>query len=277
MKTVHYRNRKLRLIAAFTASFYILFHGRPFDIYRAFTSVSFYIAFAVSFGIGLLLVYAIHRATLWLDTRCSWRERPIERSLMQFTLGILAPAIIDLLLISIYFQALGQDVLNNGFLLIDYPVIVFFIILLNVYYLIHYLLLSESHFPTSQKTELTPIEKKQDSGQSNSRQGQFVLYYQREGKQVRAVINLGSHYLLNTTINYIIHESDDRTLCQINRRMIINYEIIDTYQQGKNKTSLTIKIKPDYLNQMENLLHDSLQVTKDKKEAFLRGFYDHYQ
>ena len=155
VKSIHYQNRWLRIFFALAASLFILFHGRWYAFFTLIQLRAFYIALIVSFIIAFLLVYAVHRITCWLDTRYDWRERLFERILLQSCLGIVGPALIDLIAVLFFLKAKGMDPIN--YLLVDYPVIVCFLVFLNVYYLIHYLALTNGfkvEEDSEKKTEL---------------------------------------------------------------------------------------------------------------------------
>ncbi|TRW21478.1 hypothetical protein FMM05_20220 [Flavobacterium zepuense] len=145
MENTTYRNKWFRLLAALAGSLIIVFNGRPFDLIAALAVPIFYPAFIVNFLVALLLVHAIHKVTLHLDKMCPWEEDPIVRLSYQINLGLLAPAFIDVVIISIYFLALGQDIRTNNFFLIDFPIVILLLLIWNAYYCLHYMLLYLKH------------------------------------------------------------------------------------------------------------------------------------
>ncbi|PIF45353.1 LytTr DNA-binding domain-containing protein [Chryseobacterium sp. 52] len=271
METVDYNNKKLRLICAFVASIYILFHGRPINLVKALSSFGFYMALAVSFAIALLLVYTIHTVTLWLDKRYDWRSMPLVRAVMQFAFAVVVPALIDLMLISVYFHSLEQSIVENGFLLIDFPVIVAFIIFLNLYYLIQYLLLTEAK-PTTMPEYSR--ENDGDLGQNpvqsetskltihyNGQHLQFdvvqeVLYFYRSGKVVKLFTIHGNEYATNLSIAVLEKRFHSEDFYRINRSLIVNCSAILGYVTGEKRDSYTLIFKPQF--------HE-LVTSKDKK------------
>jgi len=140
MKSIHYNNRWLRFFFALGSSIFIVLHGIWDRFLSAIRYPSFYVALLVSFLVANLLVYMVHKTTLWLDKKYDWKQHLFERILLQSCLGILGPALVDLIAILSFLKATNSDPLN--YLLIDYPVIICLIIFLNIYYLLHYLYLS---------------------------------------------------------------------------------------------------------------------------------------
>lgn len=290
METVNYGNRKLRLASAFIASIYIVFHGIPIDLVKAFSSPGFYVAVAVSFSISLLLVNMVHMVTVWLDRKCSWRERPFERGGLQLIFGVVATALTDLLLISIYFGILGQSIVDNGFLLIDYPLIVCFIIFLNLYYLIHYLVISEEkHFkvadyPNIRSGIAEPHEEEQGhliSGATFSihYNGQHlffnvandILYFHRDGKRVKAMTVHGNEYPINDSIYNLEKRFSEDGMCRINRSTIVNYKMVKGYLAGTRRDTAQLIIKPSYLPFIADPNSTTFQVTKEFLSSFKSG------
>lgn len=276
MQTIAYNNKKLRITCAFVASFYILFHGRPINLVKAFTSPGFYVAFAVSFSISLVLVYTVHQVTVWLDKSSRWRSEPIKRSLLQFLMGIILPALVDLLLISIHFHAMGQNIVDNGFLLIDFPIILFLIILFNLYYLIHYLLLTESKVPIQQADQnnqhhdesLETPEASVLTIDHNGRLLKFnaaedILYFCRQGKYVRLITFYGNEYPTDETLGSLAEQFKDSNFLPINRSVILNLAAVREFRDGHKRHTLELVFKDKFKNLLEHQDMNQFVVTKE--------------
>lgn len=281
MKAPDYKNKKLRIGAALVASVYIVFHGRPLNLVKAFTSPGFYIAVITSFAISLILVYAVHRITAYLDRRYDWRSGPVQRSVMQFVFGIVLPALTDVILISVYFELLGQNIFDNGFLLIDFPVIVAFIILLNLYYVIHYLLLTEPK--EAEAKENDPYIKQPENNTSrlnvdyHSQHLQFdvpedVLCFYRSGKIVMAFTVHGNEYEVNSSLSDLEERFRPLDFLRINRSLIINGRTIRGYENSEKKYSFKIILKPQYRDLIDSSKVSLLYVTKEYFAIFREQF-----
>lgn len=282
MKTINYNNKKLRVTAALMASLFIVFHGRPVSLVKAFTSAGFYIALAVSFAIALILVYITHKVTVWLDQKYDWRTTPFERAVMQFIFGAVVPAFTDVILISVYFDLLGQNILDNKFLLIDFPVIVAFIIILNLYYVIHYLLLTEPK-PDAQVKESEPEVTQPENNSamltvdSQSQHLQFnvpedVLCFYRSGKKTLAFTVHGNEYDINTPLAALEERFRMLNFLRINRSVIINGRTIRGYENSEKKYSFKIILKPQYRHLIDTTKSSLFYVTREYLVFFRESF-----
>lgn len=290
MKTVSYNNRKVRIVSAAIGSIYIVFHGIPVDLIRAFSSPGFYLAVAVSFAISFLLVSIVHGFTVWLDRRCTWRERPFERGGLQLIFGIMVPSVVDLLLVSVYFEALGQSIVENGFLLVDFPVIICLIIFFNLYYLIHYLLITERQILKSANYSITEHDRPNglDPGVSETGSGPTfnihyngqhlffnvandILFFHREGKMVKGMTLHGAQYPIRETISNLEKRFSSEGLFRINRSTIINHRMVEGYVAGTKRDTAQLIIKPIYLAYIEDPNSPIFQVTKDFLNSFRSG------
>jgi hypothetical protein len=284
METIAYNNKRLRIICAFAASVYILFHGRPINLVKAFSSPGFYLALTVSFGISLLLVYTVHAITIWLDQISGWRKEPIKRSLLQFLLGVILPLSADLLLISIYFHAMQQNIVDNDFLLIDFPLIVFFIILMNLYYLIHYLLLTEPKPTIEYIDEIDQynedVENSELSGLTIDHSGQHlqfdvpqdVLCFYRVGKWVKAFTTHGNEYVVNISLSTLEERFSSVHFCMINRSVLINCKTIQGYESTNKRDIFKIIFKPPFAGIVNTSKDKNFYMTKEYLTAFRARF-----
>lgn len=275
MGTVSYNNRKVRVVSAFIASIYIVFHGIPVDLIKAFSSPGFYIAAAVSFAVSLLLVTVVHHSTLWLDKRCPWRERPFERAALQLIFGIVVPALVDLLLISVYFEALDESMVENGFLLIDFPVIVCLIIFFNLYYLIHYLILTEA-VPVNESVELQEIHDASLAIHYNGQHVYFqvandILFFHRQGKLVKGMTIHGNKYPINESISSLEKRYSSDGFVRINRATIVNYKMVNGYIAGSKRDTVHVIIKPEYATIAKDPDKEIYLVTKEFLNPFKAG------
>ncbi|MBA5793507.1 hypothetical protein H1R17_09605 [Flavobacterium sp. xlx-214] len=135
-KTYVLDNRGLKLFISVVGSLYIVFHGRNVNLLHSLQDPNFYIAFTVSFLEALLLVNVIDYIHHWLDKKYDWAQESLKRSIAQFTFGVVFPLMIDFILISVYFYFLNTNIFDSGFLRHDFPVIVLFVVVINMYYIL---------------------------------------------------------------------------------------------------------------------------------------------
>ncbi|MCY1662574.1 LytTR family transcriptional regulator DNA-binding domain-containing protein [Chryseobacterium sp. SL1] len=281
MDSIHYNNRKLRIGAALAASVYIVLHGRINLFFKAVISVGFYVAVTVSFIIALLLVYYVHSVTIWLDKILDWRNSPVKRSTLQLVLGVITPTFLDIFFISIYFSIIGQNILENGFFLIDLPIIISFLIILNLYYLIHYLLLTEpKNIVSISKDSREPIQSKTlaiegDGTMMQFDVGQDILYVYRFKNHVNLFAFNGKEYPMKETLATVAEQFTDCGFIQINRSLALNFSIVEGYQPGPRRNTLELIFKRKYSGLLESQGIDRFIVTKEHIEK-VKDFFERF-
>ncbi|OKS85710.1 hypothetical protein [Mucilaginibacter polytrichastri] len=137
MEIINYPNKWFRYVAALTGTLIILFNGRPFDLLGALLVPLFYVAFVASFLAALFLVHCTHKVSLSLDVSAPWREDFAVRLCYQICLAIVAPAFIDVVLFYVYFTVQGKNIMSNGFLWVDLPLVSILLTVWNIYYWLH--------------------------------------------------------------------------------------------------------------------------------------------
>lgn len=150
----HYLKPIWRAIIAVVASLIILFLGQPFDPKTAFSSLFFYLAFAVSFTVTVILMYIVHTVTLWLDRRTPWRTARVRRIALQLVFGFVIPTLLDFGLMAIYYVAIGRNIIKRGGHL-DFVFAASFVLSLNLLYFGLHML----HLLIHRETELHVIHE----------------------------------------------------------------------------------------------------------------------
>lgn len=274
MGTVEYKNRNLRLVVSFLASLYMLVHGKPFDIGTALSSPSFYVVLGFSFLVALLLVETVHQVSIILDKKYGWRTMYFARTALQIVFGIFLPALIDLGLVGIYFNIMGEDIVDNGYFHIDFPVVVGFLIILNLYYCFHYWILTDQR-NVAKQLELvlathTESKETEDELLLMEHKGSRIyfkiydiLYFYRSGKVVKFRTEDDSEHPVNYTIGKLAERYADSGFIRINRGMVINSRIIIGYKVGPRKNTLQLILHEGYNKVVSDLGIEQFQVTKE--------------
>ncbi|GEN71176.1 LytTR family DNA-binding domain-containing protein [Chryseobacterium lathyri] len=232
-------------------------------------------------SILLLLIIYIHTITTWLDEKLDWRRIPVERSLVQFGLGIVIPVIILLLLISKYAQTLDQNIIENGFLLIEFPFLLSFFIFLNGSYLFSYLVLTEpssvinfdNHYNLHSKsigTSTLTIQYKGNDLEFDI--SHDILYFYRFRKQVKFIAFNGEEYPVKKTLGAVTDQLKDYNFLQINRSVVLNFSMVEGYRPGLKRNTLELIFKNKYSHLLENQNMNQFVVTKEHILKITRFF-----
>lgn len=285
MNAVIYNNRKFRIISAFVASFCVVIYGTRFDVLRALTSPIFYLVLAISFAVAFLLVQFVHYITKRLDAHYDWRTQFVERMVFQILLGVVVPMVIDMILYSIYFAVLGQNIFENGFFHIDLPFVGMLLLLLNFYYCIYYFVLTDRHALQREmkkewaSSEQTSAEKGRQlltaicSGLDGTTDLKTdVLYFYSTNKQVYLVLHSGKELPVNSSLRALSEVLAEFNFTQINRSIILNFRTVLHFKTGTKRDTLTLLFKEKYHFLPSNHGNDYFVVTKHYIRSVLKVF-----
>lgn len=137
---IRYNNLSFRIAGSLVVSIFITLFGTGSSFFIALKYPSFYLVVGLSFLVALLLTYCVHYSTIQLDKRFAWQRNPYRRAGLQLLLGIMLPVVLAYYIMMLYFRFVdGRDIHDSQYMLIDFPHMVYFIIILNLYYIIHYL------------------------------------------------------------------------------------------------------------------------------------------
>lgn len=283
MGTVDYRNRKLRLAFALFAAVHMVLFGRPSDIYATLTSADFYLAVGISFLTTWILIEYVHFIAIKLDGRYGWRTAYLQRSLWQLLLGLLLPAVLDLLLISVYFDFLGEDIFTNGYFHIDFPVVCLMLFILNLYYVIHYLIMTDKRMVQKEIDKvLADMEGKQNESKLIQHQREVdrilrfitgynespplitdILFIYRDDKRVIIVDNSGEELPGTSTLINLEELLRGSDFVRINRSIILNLTTTEEYVKGEKRNTLEFTFSEQYADIFRNKGLERFTVTKE--------------
>lgn len=285
MKTILQHHRSLRVGIAMIVSFFIVLHGRWLEVLDALVAPSFYLAFGVSFSITLLLLWYVHSVNRLLDRYFPWDRitsgrlllrvyKYVLRGVLQLFLGVVIPAGVDLLLVGTYLNAIGEDMRTNGFLQFDFPVIVFFLLIMNGFYILVIGLLKEPKAIESEKPEPTEetIMVTHAGTCVQLHIESDILYCSRIGKRVAIYTQDGNIYYSTDSLSTLHETYRGAGLMLINRSTLFNMAVALGYKRGLRRDTLQIIIKEDYLKipTMDN--QTLFVVTKEHINSFKAHF-----
>lgn len=134
-----YNDIFLRILFSLFAAHFIVVYGDTNDIGTIIRHFNYYNALVVSFIIAFLVLYFLWLITRYLDKKLDWLEHIHKRIIAQVLLGIAPPALIAAGLATIYFRMYGYSIFETPYFSADFPVILVFITMANVYYFIYYM------------------------------------------------------------------------------------------------------------------------------------------
>ncbi|WP_433863889.1 LytR/AlgR family response regulator transcription factor [Sphingobacterium thalpophilum] len=232
-----------RVILALVGAHFIVVYGDHEDIGKIIRHFDYYNAMVASFVIAFLVLYYIWLITRYLDARLDWFQDTNKRIAAQLALGLAPPAAIAVLLAWVYFSMYGHDIRDTPYFDSDFPVILLFIFLANIYYFLYYLVVS---FWPRDSTEIKediskPTPQIEQEG-SLSLQEQYrsvilvqtplksipvrtsdIAYFFREQKQNYLRKNDGEIFEISHSLDELEASLAPAAFFRINRQMIVSF------------------------------------------------------
>jgi len=280
MKNDIYKNKKTCALSAVIAALYIVTYGRPVNLLKNLHSPEFYITVATIMALGVFLVEVVHRCTVILDKKYEWRSMFFIRAIMQGIFGIVLPCVLNLAVMSLFFKIQGQNAWENGFINIDFPVILLLMVILNLYYLICYLLYTISNeIPIQQDEEKRPVNPEPTVliVRYNGKYTQFnlkddIIFFYRSGRYVKAFTVHGNEYVVPQTIRELEEKYAHIDFCRINRAVLINCTTVRGYATSEKRGSFMIIFKPPIAKIIENCGDINWRITREYIAVFRKRF-----
>lgn len=182
--TIRYNNLAFRIVGSLVVSIFITLFGTDSSLFVALKYPSFYLVVGLSFLVALLLTYCVHYVTIRLDKNFDWQRKPYRRAGLQLSLGVFLPVVLAYYIMMLYFKYFdGRDIHDSQYMLIDFPHMVYFIIMLNLYYVIHYLVVElmvmyhlwQNELRTKDKAPVFQVPESPAVPQLSAYQEEFVV------------------------------------------------------------------------------------------------------
>lgn len=278
---VRYLHWSIRMFIAFLVAILINTEGQHKPFSMLVTQANYWLAVSFSFAIGVLLIWLIHWLTKRLDVRLPWFTHLFRRILFQFLLGVCLVLVFNYLLIRVYFWVFEMDFARTGYMQVEFPIIRWMVLLMNVFYISWFFAVSLRR-SAKQNAELNSElhgfyeMKEQAKG--------YLLFLDADlGNKVVKISpeevacfergeNVGWVWLLDGTrynINYKMQDLaeilDPRLFFQISRSVMISMKAVRGYDRVKNQQG--------ELNLKHGLkVEASLLVSRHRFEEFKRLF-----
>jgi hypothetical protein len=236
---VRYNDFYFRLIVSVIGAHFVVMFGEKISLFQAILMPAYYIALGGSAIIAFLLINTIWAITVWLDKRYDWYEQPYLRSAYQLLVGIVLTSLLAFILAALYFYIRGQNILDTLYLQFDYPVIILLLILLNSYYIIHYFVkVFHTRYENIDSPELEatrpiqiPNEERSATAFSYTHPGfpvpaDSIGYISLEPAGLYLYTFEGTRRALELSVHQVMESLDHKGFYQVNRQMIISFEVI---------------------------------------------------
>lgn len=264
MNAHHYGTQIIRIGISLIVAVFMTLHGRWHEIARALITPTFYFAILASFFITYLLLYLIHFFTAFLDKRYPLNSKLFARLVLQILIGIGLPAIIDFVLMFFYFKAIGRDIFTNTYLLVDFPIVVTMLLLLNGFYL--WSGFKQEKHKRNQVTE--PFVINHDGTRLILNPITDIIYFYKDRKLIRVYTTTGKEYCSKSKIEYVSKKYEPANFCQINPSAVVNLRMVKGYVGGSTRDTWQLLFMLEHYAIIKHVNPKLLRVTKKNFEKF---------
>lgn len=260
-----YHDHWLRLIGSLFFSHLIETLGREKSLAEQWLDEDYWIALGSGWFICFLIWYIISRISIQLDRHWDWMTKPVQRICFQVAFGVIAPAVIVLLLAGLAVNIFwDQNIIHNGFQAMEFPVVLLILIMINSTYFTWYLfnrLKRDEPVPANQ----LPVQNKfLNVLMVSSGKMQLpvpvaeIQYITRQGDYTR-IKTMNREFVESTSLDDLEQSLDPTQFFRANRQVIIAFTSckgIKSLEYGK----LEVQTDPP--------LDEPLVVSQKKSRAF---------
>lgn len=274
---VAYRNAIFRILISLAAATFIVLYGSGLSPFEALLMKDFYRSLIGSFIIALILVHGVHLATLIIDKTTNWQHNALRRVLMQTVFGFAVPCVLAYLLAALYFRIHGIEInTETKYLKYIYPLVVFMLCTLNIYYLIHSFMIhggltfqsllvnlrqhqqenkntgKQTGSDTEEKLDLDTLWVSSGAKQIQLDVINEVGFFYHSGKSNWAVTFDDARHIIPQSLTELEKQYCGTAFIRINQQVIINRKVISEYSNGSSHRTLSLTLKPEYVHLAKN-------------------------
>ncbi len=135
-------NKKLivKIGTSLVISHFIIVVGRD-DWLSVFLDYHYYIDLIITFFSVFIVFEYIDRITMFLDHKFGWRQNFVLRATWQLGLAVIIPSLFAVLLTYLQFEFIyDQNLFGSGYFATEFPASVLLIIIINLVYVISYII-----------------------------------------------------------------------------------------------------------------------------------------
>jgi len=289
MGTGNYLHKSLRLLIALVGALFIVLYGRLNEIDTALVTPGFYIVLIISYGVALLIIFFTNYAWERFSRQPNLHISTIMKLIF---IGFLMPLLFDFSCMSLYYAAIGQNVLNNGFLEYDFIVVVFLVLSLNAIYIPLAILKSKANssqhkLHESAQTSSDPIQGGMPPSRVCLTENELYFTINYKGTNIRLrqadiifIQSVGRKVSIHTAgrgtyqsyepIITIEQKLNNKAFCKIAKGVIIHLKVVEGFQKGASKNTLQLVINEKHEHFFAQIQPDKLIV----KKVFVAAFND---
>lgn len=261
-----FRRPLIRLVTSIGVAAFITLIGRWHKIDRAFVTPAFYIALITSIFIAYILLTYLHYSNKRLNRKFPYPETAKKRIPRQIIYGIIIPIIFELAMIKLYYIAIDRSMLKSQFLTVDFPIVVFCLIIINRLYLRDAKLHSSN--TSKNKRSVEPFNIDYDGTHLTLNPITDIVYFYKDKKLTRVYTISGQEYASKAKIEYVAEKYEAAYFCQINPSAVVNLRMVQGYFGGATRDTWKPVFSLEHDTITKNADPKLLRITKRNFEKF---------
>ncbi|MDQ8005256.1 MAG: hypothetical protein REI64_10685 [Pedobacter sp.] len=269
-----YNDLYIRMLMSLLAAHYILTHTSKYGFFEIVLVNGYLYSLAISFFIAFLLFQLVYALTTQLDKRYPYLSNWKIRLVLQVLIGIGVVAIIAFLSAYIFFYANNVTERIPRYFNHDFPMIMAYIIGMNVYYMIRQgLLVNRFLFDRVHSlTEETPKKAPHRTKLAERKTDRKIAFVLKKDRQYMVTYADGSTFAWFKSIKRTMEELSLEEYFAINPTCIISKNVILSIKPIQSKR-YAITLKPDFHKQVnpENFI-----VSQANKKRFTAWFTNNH-
>jgi len=249
----------------------MMFYGQTVSAFYMLRLPLFYIDFVESFVIAFILINIVHVVTILLDRRYSWNEHWVVRIVWQLLLAWALPCLAAYFLAMLYFYLQHIDIEKTDYLLMELPDIAIMLLLFNIYYFLHYLIVTLRNKAKEKRgyPELLAIYNSDHVSLNVVDQVAF-FYTNGNGYSVRTFKTSNPKtYIIKLNLKEIESFYSGKDFFRINRQTIVNRKIVAGVDTAIKGNAMLI-FKDEWKTKIDFSPASLFIVSKDRLTAFKR-------
>lgn len=256
-----YRDFWVRLIVSFLAAHFILSHTTEYGFFEVIMVNGYTLSLIGSFIIASIIVYAVFKVTVILDKKVPYATNWKKRFTYQLLLGVLAISALAAGLALVLFWLINEPQRIWRYFNQDFAIILAFIIGINAYYYIRYLvkvirklifklyvLLRRSRRQTIKSQVIETAEPLPAAVK------QIAVIYIESHRRYRKLHTDGTTAMWPTTLEETIKELEENKYFMINRQCIVDIDMIRCIKKYPSRRYLIILKSPLHGRLSEKIL-----------------------
>jgi len=215
---------------------------RSNDVLALFTSGPFYFDLILAWPVAWILWSILRSTSIWLDRRYDWIEQSFKRSVIQFLVGVVGISIG--VVFFTYLQnkwIYDQTFEETNWLVVEFPLAVALVFLINAYYLIYFLLWKQQYVLATLENEENEEKEEYDSEIIGLKGNESVRVPVLSVSKIFKIDQLnfmktedGEQLMIVPSLDQIYSNLDPEKFFRANRQTIIARKNIRSFQSIEN-------------------------------------------